>query len=264
MEPQLRPPCSPDLTNFKHSSPCHKEQQRSWPSKRTTNNRSAQMPTAVVVDSQMANCNRFGYQQAIPHSPFIASTSEVLDLQAGKKSLSSGLVKPSQASTTLSRQIHQWLGSRKTSHPYTKGILDKDCALRSTLQGLLKCMKVLCRVYQEVFLTFRTFLSKYEKYQTYSCRANYTKLTFQTFLSKYESTRLNRVKYGLTFLRPSSHVVGKWVCLVMLWQKPARRDKQWNYIPLEFQRYTKLNLDTGYLYGHVENVWGIPFPKRME
>jgi len=23
--------------------------------------------------------------------------------------------------------MHQWLGSRKTSHPYTKGILDKNC-----------------------------------------------------------------------------------------------------------------------------------------
>jgi len=34
--------------------------------------------------------------------------------------------------------MHQWLGSRKTSHPYTKGILDKNCVSRSTLQGLLK------------------------------------------------------------------------------------------------------------------------------
>ena len=80
MEPQLTPPCSPGLTNFKHSSPCRTEQQRSWPSKRTTNNRSAEMLTAVVVDSQVVNCNRFGYQQVNPHSPFIASTSEVLVL----------------------------------------------------------------------------------------------------------------------------------------------------------------------------------------
>jgi len=34
--------------------------------------------------------------------------------------------------------MHQWLGSRKTGHPYTKGILDKNCVSRSTLQGLLK------------------------------------------------------------------------------------------------------------------------------
>jgi len=40
MKPQLRPPCSPDLTNFKHSSLCRPEQQRLWLSKRTTNNRS--------------------------------------------------------------------------------------------------------------------------------------------------------------------------------------------------------------------------------
>jgi len=32
------------------------------------------MLTAVAVDSQMANRNRFGHQQVIPHSPFIAST----------------------------------------------------------------------------------------------------------------------------------------------------------------------------------------------
>jgi hypothetical protein len=80
MKPQLKPPCSPDLTNFKHSSPCHPKQQRSWPSQRTTNNRSTKMLTAVIVDSQMANCNRIGYQQVIPHSPFIASTSKVLVL----------------------------------------------------------------------------------------------------------------------------------------------------------------------------------------
>jgi hypothetical protein len=43
------------------------------------------MLTAVMADSQMANCNRFGYQQAIPHSPFIASTSKVLDFKAGRK-----------------------------------------------------------------------------------------------------------------------------------------------------------------------------------
>jgi len=98
------------------------------------------MLTAVTVDSQMANCNRFGYQQAIPHSPFIASTSKVLCLVGRKRynTPSSGLAKPSQTSTSLSRQMHQWLGSRKTSHPYTKGILDKNCVLRSTLQGLLK------------------------------------------------------------------------------------------------------------------------------
>jgi hypothetical protein len=115
-------------------------QQRSWPSERTTNNRSTKMLTAVVVDSQMANCNRFGYQQAIPHSPFIASTSEVLGScrPEGKKKPSSGLVSLSQVSTSLSRQMHQWLGSRKTSHPYTKGILDKNYVSRSTLQGLLK------------------------------------------------------------------------------------------------------------------------------
>ena len=50
----------------------------------------------------------------------------------------------------------------------------------------------------------------------------------------------------------------------MLWPNPARRDKPWNYIPPEFQRYTKLILATGNLYGHVENAWGIPFPKEIK
>jgi len=45
-----------------------KEQQRSQPLKRTTNNRSTEKLTAVIVDSQVVNCNRFSYQQVI-HIP---------------------------------------------------------------------------------------------------------------------------------------------------------------------------------------------------
>jgi hypothetical protein len=62
--------------------------------------------------------------------------------------------------------------------------------------------------------------------------------------------------------RLSFHVVGKGVCLVVLWQNPARRDKPWSYIALDLKRYTKRVLDMGNLYGHVENVWDIPFPKE--
>jgi hypothetical protein len=118
MEPQLSPPCSPDLTNFKHSSPCHTEQQRSWPSERTTNNRSTKMLTAVVVDSQMANCNRFGYQQAIPHSPFIASTSGVLVLQARKRKRSfqwPGLTIPSQYKSVKTDTSMAWIKKNQSS-----------------------------------------------------------------------------------------------------------------------------------------------------
>jgi hypothetical protein len=50
----------------------------------------------------------------------------------------------------------------------------------------------------------------------------------------------------------------------MLWPKTARRDKPWNNIALEFQRYTKHILAMGILYGHVDNVWGISILKRME
>jgi len=45
------------------------------------------MLTAVAVDSQMANGNRFGYQQVIPHSPFHCKhpLGLVYVLQARKK-----------------------------------------------------------------------------------------------------------------------------------------------------------------------------------
>jgi hypothetical protein len=86
-------------------------------------------------------------------------------------------------------------------------------------------------------------------------------------LPKHKSTSLRQaitiIKSNCLF-RLSFHVVGKGVCLVMLWPNPARRDKPWNYIPLEFQRYTKLILSTENLYGHVENAWGIPFPKKKK
>ena len=52
--------------------------------------------------------------------------------------------------------------------------------------------------------------------------------------------------------------------MVVLCPNPARRDKPWNYIALEIQRYTKHLLGTGKLYGHVGTVYGIPNAKRME
>jgi hypothetical protein len=140
MEPQPSPPCSPDLTNFKHSSPCHTEQQRSWPSERTTNNRSTKMLTAVVVDSQMANCNRVGYQQAIPHSPFIASTSGVLVLQARKRKKVFPVAwfnHPKPVQVCQDRYING-LDQEKPVIPTQKAYWTRNCALRSTLQGLLK------------------------------------------------------------------------------------------------------------------------------
>ena len=58
-------------------------------------------------------------------------------------------------------------------------------------------------------------------------------------------------------------MVGKRVCLVIMWPNPARRDKPWNYITLKFQRYTKHLLTRGNLYEHVEIIWGIQFQKGM-
>jgi hypothetical protein len=75
----------PDLTNFKHSSPCHVKQQESWPSKRTTNNRSTQkVSTAVAVDSQVVNCSRFSYQQVIHILRSLQAPVRVLDFLGWK------------------------------------------------------------------------------------------------------------------------------------------------------------------------------------
>ena len=119
MKPQLRPPCSPDLTNFRHSSPCRTEQQRSWPSKRTTNNRSTNMLTAVVVDSQMANCNGFGLSASNPtfsnHCKHLKKYSSCRPKK--EKKLSSGLAKsiPSQFKSVKTDTSMAWIKKSRSS-----------------------------------------------------------------------------------------------------------------------------------------------------
>jgi hypothetical protein len=49
--------------------------------------------------------------------------------------------------------------------------------------------------------------------------------------------------------RLSFHVVGKRVCLVMLWQNPTRRDKTWNYIPLKISEVHQTYP------GHMISIW---------
>jgi len=77
-QPQLSKPqwntLFPNLTNFKHISPCYMKQQRSWPSKRTTKNRSTKMSTAVLVYSQINDYSESSHRQINPHSPVNAST----------------------------------------------------------------------------------------------------------------------------------------------------------------------------------------------
>ena len=81
----------------------------------------------------------------------------------------------------------------------------------------------------------------------------------------YKSTNLQpSISHYTCLFRLSLLVVGKRVYLVMLWLNPARRDKRWNYIALEFQRYTKHISEMENLYGRVDNVWGILIPKGME
>jgi hypothetical protein len=58
-------------------------------------------------------------------------------------------------------------------------------------------------------------------------------------------------------------IIGICGCLVMMQPNPARRDKGWHYIALEIQRYTKHNMATKYLYGRVDDAWGILNPKRI-
>ena len=97
----------------------------------TTGQQKNNLQTAVMVDSQMANCNKFGYQQAIPHSPFIASTSGVLVLQARKikRSLQwPGLTIPSQYKSVKTDASMAWIKKNQSS-------LHK----RHTGQELLSC-----------------------------------------------------------------------------------------------------------------------------
>jgi hypothetical protein len=111
---------------------------------RTTNNRStkdADSSYGGFPNGLIATGLAISKQSHILHS--MQAPQKCLSCRPERKRLSSGLAKPSQVSTSLSRQMHQWLGSRKTSHPNTKGILDKNCVLRSTLQGLPKIWKVL-------------------------------------------------------------------------------------------------------------------------
>ena len=168
----------------------------------------------------MANCNRFGYQQAIPHSSFIASTSKVLVFVGQKEKKKDFPV--------------AWLNHPKPvqvcQDRYING-LDQEKPVIPT---------------QKAYWT-----------RTVSCGQPFRDYSNMKVLD-FNRSRVTCL-YGLSF-----HVVGKRVCLVMLWPNPARRDKPWNYIPLEFQRYTKLIRSTGYLYGHVGNGWGIQFPKRMK
>jgi hypothetical protein len=96
--------------------------------------------------------------------------------------------------------------------------------------------------------------------KAYWTRTDVSRSTFKG----HKSTNLKKTIKSNHRFRLSLHVVGKWVFLVVLWPNPARRDKPWNYIALEFQRYTKHLLITGNLYRQIENVWGIPFPKGMK
>jgi hypothetical protein len=75
-------------------------------------------------------------QSHILHS--LQAPQKYLSYRPGKKKkLSSGLAITIPSQYKSVRRMHQWLGSRKTGHPYTKGILDKNYVSRSTLQGQL-------------------------------------------------------------------------------------------------------------------------------
>jgi hypothetical protein len=50
-------------------------------------------------------------------------------------------------------------------------------------------------------------------------------------------------------LRLSSHTVGIVVCLVEVWENPARRDKRWNYIALEIWEVHQTHP------GHIKFIW---------
>jgi hypothetical protein len=162
------------------------------------------MLTAAIVDSQVANRKQVWLTASKPtfsiHCKHLKSTC-LIDQE---RKFPVAWLSHSQVSTSLSRQTHQCLGSRKASHPHDRRHTGQELCLAVNLQGL------------------------------------------------YKSTGL---QLTVCQFRLSFHVVGKGVCLVMLWQNPARRDKRRNHIALVRQTCSG---PPGNLHGHV----GIPFPKE--
>src|SRR6266700_2014578 len=56
----------PDLTNFRHTSPCRNDRDHGLQRELHTTGRAPNgYPRTVVADSQIVNCDRFSYQQVI-------------------------------------------------------------------------------------------------------------------------------------------------------------------------------------------------------
>ena len=68
----------PDLTNFRHTSPCQSNRDRGLQRELHTTGK-GYLPRTIMADSQVVNCNRFSYQQVIHSLPSLRCTSRVLD-----------------------------------------------------------------------------------------------------------------------------------------------------------------------------------------
>lgn len=178
------------------------------------------LSTAVIVDSQVVNCNRFSHQQAIHilHSLQASKRYSTCKGHQGSEELTpqpNCLAKLSQVSTVCQDRYINDSDQEKPVIPILKAYWTRTMPRGQPSKATKKVLNL---------------------------QANHYDCPFRLF---------------------PSLVVGKRVCLVVLWKNPARRDKQWNYIALQFQRYTKHVQPTRYIYQHVANVWGIPIPKRI-
>ena len=119
------------------------------------------MLTAVVVDSQMANCNGFGLSASNPtffnHCKHLKKYSSCRPKKE-KKKLSSGLAKsiPSQFKSVKTDTSMAWIKKSRSSLQQ-KAYWTRTGVSRSTLQELLKCVKVLVISWSRVYLP-RAFL----------------------------------------------------------------------------------------------------------
>src|SRR5271155_1190355 len=100
------------------------------------------MLTAVIVDSQVVNCNRFSYQQVIHILHSSQASFRYLILKARKAktgfTIQLCLAKLSQVSTVCQDRYINDSDQEKPVIPIIEGILDKDLYLAVNLQGLQK------------------------------------------------------------------------------------------------------------------------------
>src|SRR6202789_2514949 len=141
------------------------------------------MLTAVAVDSQMANGNRFGYQQVIPHSPYHCKhpLGLVYVLQARKRNfLVARESHPKPVQVCQDRYLNG-PDQEKPVIPTTKDILDKSVSCSQPFRDYPRVVqKVITFNRQCKFQTFLPYIPKSTKVVTFNRQCQ-----FLTFLPYY-------------------------------------------------------------------------------